>query len=134
MFPMKSESIEDLKAMNAREWKNAPEEEKMAFSCFLKEKYQGNLDSIHLYYEAFAYLKNDYYSLGLLRDICLVPGKDFVYALVKQAKTYVKTRYCLKVSNYKIDKIFIEFCAGFVHDIERKSVIFYIFYMFLNLL
>ena len=127
---MKSESIKDLKAMNAREWKNAPEEEKMAFSCFLKEKYQGNLDTIHLYYETFAYLKNDYHSLGLLQDICLLPGKDFVYALVKHDNTYAKILYCSKASNYKMDEIFIEFFVGVVHNIERKSVSFYIFLCF----
>ena len=76
MLPMKSESIEDLKAMNAREWKYSLEEEKMDYSWFLKEKYQGNLGIIHLYCVTFAYLKNDYHSLGFLRDIWLVPGKD----------------------------------------------------------
>ena len=83
-------SIKDLKSKNARELKHAPEEEKMDYSWFLKEKYQGNQDSIHLYYETFTYLKNDHHSLRLLQDICLVPGKGFVYALVKQAKTYIK--------------------------------------------
>ena len=83
-------SIEDLKSKNAREWKHAPEEEKMEYSWFVIEKYQGNPYSIHLYCATFAYLKHDYHSLGLLQDICLVLGKDFVYALVKQAKTYVK--------------------------------------------
>ena len=123
-------SIEDLKAKNAREWKHVPEEEKMYYSWFLKEKYQGNRDSIHLFCATFYYLKNDYHSLGLLRDMCFMPGKDFVYALVKQAKTYVKTQYCLKVSNYKIDEIFTEFCVGVMHDIECKSASFYILYVF----
>ena len=123
-------SIEDLKAKNAMEWKRSPEEEKFDYYWFLKEKYQGNPYSIHLYCAMFSYLKNDSHSLGLLWDICLVPGKDFVYALVKQGNTYVKLWYCLKVSNYKIDEILIEFCVGVVHDIERKSVIFYIFVCF----
>ena len=91
VFHDKVMSIKDLKEkQNEREWKHVPEEEKMDHSWFLKEKYQGNLDSIHLYCVTFAYMKNDYHSLGLLRDICLVRHKDFVYALMKQAKTYVK--------------------------------------------
>ena len=125
-----SVSIEDLKDTNAREWKHALEEEKIDYSWFLKEKYQGNPDSIHLYCATFSDPKNDYHSLGLLRDICLVPGKDFVYALVKQAKTYVKIRYYLKVSNYKINEIFTGFCAGVMHDIDHKSVSFSIFVCF----
>ena len=102
----------------------------MDYSWFLKEKYQGNPDSIDLYCATFSYLKNDYHSLGLLQDIYLVLGKDFVYAPVKQANTYVKIRYCLKVSNYKTDEIFTEFCVRVMHDIERKSVSFYIFLCF----
>ena len=54
-------SIEDLKSKNAREWKHSPKEEKMDYYWFLKEKYQGNLDIIHLYCAPFAYLKNDYH-------------------------------------------------------------------------
>ena len=123
-------SIKDLKAKNAREWKHVPEEKKMDCSWFLKEKYQGNPTSIHLYCATFSYLKNNYHSLRLLRYFCLVLGKDFVYALVKQAKTYVKMKYCLNISNYKIDEIFTVFCAGVVHDIEHKSVSFYIFVCF----
>ena len=97
-------SIKNLKANNTREGKHALEEDKMDYYWFLKEKYQGNLGSIHLYCAAFLYLKNDYHSLGLLRDIFLVPGKDFVYALVKQVKTYVQIRYCLKVQTIKSRK------------------------------
>ena len=59
-------SIEYLKAKNASEWKHAPEEDKMDYSWFLKEKYQGNQDSIHLYCATFSYQKNNYHSLGLL--------------------------------------------------------------------
>ena len=69
-------SIEDLKYKNERESKHTPKEEKIDYSWFLKEKYQGNPDSIQLYCVIFAYLKIDYHSLGLLRDICLVPSKD----------------------------------------------------------
>ena len=54
--------------------------------------------------------------------VCLVSTKDLVYALVKQPKTYVKIRYCLKVSNYKVVEIFTKFCVGILHDTERKSV------------
>ena len=43
-------SIEDLKAKNVRECKHVPGEEKMDYSWFLKDKYKGNPDSIHLYY------------------------------------------------------------------------------------
>ena len=53
----KAMSVEDLKEKNSREWKHAPQEEKMEYSWFLKEKYQGNLDSIHLYCSTLAYLK-----------------------------------------------------------------------------
>ena len=59
-----------------------------------------------------------------------MPGKDFVYAPVKQAKTYVKIRYYFMVSNYKIKEKFIEFCTGFMHIIERKAVSFYNFVCF----
>ena len=59
-------SIENLKAKNAREWKHAPEKEKIDYSWFLKEKYQGNLDSIHLYCATLAYLKKQ---LSLIRII-----------------------------------------------------------------
>ena len=54
-------SIEDLKAKNAREWKHVQEEEKMDYSWFLKEKYQGKLDSSHLYCVTFSYLNNNYH-------------------------------------------------------------------------
>ena len=124
-------SFEYLKSKNEREWKHGPDKEKMDYSWFLKEKYQGNADNIHLYYAKFAYLKNDYHSLGLLWDICLMTANEFGYALVKHDKNYVNIQYCLKVSNYKIDEIFTKFWAGVVHDIECKSVSFYIFVCFL---
>ena len=54
-------SIDNLKDKNEREWKHAPEEEKMDHSWFLKEKYQGNLDSSHLYCVTFSYLNNNYH-------------------------------------------------------------------------
>ena len=46
-------SIEDLKAKNVRECKHVPGEEKMDYSWFLKDKYQANPDSIHLYCVTF---------------------------------------------------------------------------------
>ena len=62
----KAMSIEDLKAKNTMEWKHVLEEEKMDYSWFLKEKYQGNPDSIHLYCATFSYLKK---RLSLIRTI-----------------------------------------------------------------
>ena len=62
----KSVSIEDLKAKNARECKHLLEEEKMDYSWFLKEKYQGNPNIIHLYCATLAYLKKQ---LSLIRII-----------------------------------------------------------------
>ena len=49
-------SMEDLKEKNARECKHLLEEEKMDYSWFLKEKYQGNPDNSHLHCVTFAYL------------------------------------------------------------------------------
>ena len=51
-----------------------------------------------------------------------MPGTKIVYAIVKQAKTYKKIRYCLKVSNYFVQETFSEFCEGVVNDIENERV------------
>ena len=59
----------------------------------MNEKYQGKLDSIHLYYATFPFLQPDYHSLGLLRDICVMSSTEIVYAQVKQANTFSKIRY-----------------------------------------
>ena len=58
-------SIEDIKSKNTKEWKHVLEEEKMDYSSFVKEKYQGNPHNIHLYCATFAYLKTYYHPLGL---------------------------------------------------------------------
>ena len=53
VFHEEAVSIKDLKAKNVRECKHVPGEEKMDYSWFLKDKYQGSLDSIHLYCATF---------------------------------------------------------------------------------
>jgi hypothetical protein len=45
-----------------------------------------------------------------------------VYALVKQAKNYIKIRYCFKLNNYNMDKCFTKLCAFIVDDVERDNV------------
>ena len=115
-------SFEQLKIKNAREWKNAKGEDKTIFFWYLKEKYPGKPESIHIYCAAFAFLQSDYQILGLLRDICVMPGTEIVYAIVKQPRTYKKIRYCLKVSNYFVEEIFSEFCEGIVNDIQSQRV------------
>jgi hypothetical protein len=45
-------------------------------------------------------VQGNYHPLELLRDICLGPNTNIFYALVKQAKTYIKIRFCLELSNY----------------------------------
>ena len=67
-------TFEELKNKNVREWKYATKEDKTEYSWHLKEKYEVKEDSIHLYSAAFLYIKSDYHSLGLLRDICVVSG------------------------------------------------------------
>ena len=117
-------TFEESKIKNAREWKYAAEEDRTNYFWHLKEKYQGKADSIHLYCAAFQFLQSDYQSLGLLRDICVMPGTEIVYAQVKQAKTFAKIRYCLKVSKYNVQETFTPFCEGVVHDIESGRVSF----------
>jgi len=115
-------NFEELKIKNDRDWKLANGEDKTNFSWYLKEKHSGNPKSIHVYCAAHAFLKSEYQILGLLRDICVMPDNEMVYAMVKQAKTYKKIRYCLKVSNYFVQETFSEFCEGVVKDIENERV------------
>ena len=103
-------TFEELKIKNAREWKYAVEEEKTYYSWHMKEKYQGKAYSIHLYSDAFQFLHSEYHSLGLLRGICVMPSIEIVYSHVKQAKNFVKIRYCLKVSKYNVQEAFTPFC------------------------
>jgi hypothetical protein len=56
-----------------------------------------------------------------------VPDIDIVYAPVKQAKTYIKIRYCLKLRNYNKDECFTELCASIIDDIEKGNASFFIF-------
>ena len=100
------------------------EEDKTEYFWHMKERYQSKANSIPLYSAAFPYIQLDYQSLGLLRDICVMPGIEIVYAQVKQAKTFAKIRYCLKVSKYNVQETFTPFCEGVVHDIESRRVSF----------
>jgi hypothetical protein len=36
-------------------------------------------------------VQGNYHALGLLRDICLVPATDIVYALVKQGQELISS-------------------------------------------
>jgi hypothetical protein len=85
---------------NVREWKSVEGENKLEYSWFVKDKQGNNGEHLYLYCVEFEHVQGNYQPLGLLRDICLVPDTNIVYALVKQAKTYIKIRYCLKLSNY----------------------------------
>jgi hypothetical protein len=69
-------------------------------------------------------VQGNYQAFGLLRDICLVPAIDIVYALVKQGRNYIKFRYCLKLSNYNKNECFLELCASIADDIEKGNVSF----------
>jgi hypothetical protein len=70
------------------------------------------------------HVQGNYQALGLLRDICLVPTTNIVYALLKQGKTYIKFRYCFKLSNYNKNECFSELCASIIDDIEEDNVSF----------
>ena len=83
------------------EWKIVNGESRMEHSWYLKDKQTANGEHIILYCSEFEHVQASYQSLGMLWDICLVPGTNIVYALVKQSKTYLKIRYFLKMSNYK---------------------------------
>jgi hypothetical protein len=47
---------------------------------------------------------------------------NIVYSLAKQAWTYIKIIYCLKLRNYNNDECFIELCASIIDDIEKDNV------------
>jgi hypothetical protein len=83
---------------NVREWKSVEGENKQEYSWFVKDKQGNNGDHIYLYCVKLEHVQGNYQALGLLRDICLVPATDIVYALVKQGRTYIKIRYCFKLS------------------------------------
>jgi hypothetical protein len=91
---------------NVREWKSVEGENKMEHSWFVKDKQGNNGEHLYLYCVEFEHVQGNYQALGLLRDICLVPDTYIVYALVKQARTYIKIRYCFKLSNYNRDECF----------------------------
>ena len=115
-------SFEELRMKNAREWKHATEEDRTEYHWHLKEKNQGKPESILLFCSADPYIQADYNLLGLLRDICVVPGTDIVYAQVKQAKTFAKIRYALKIAKYNVQENFTDFCQGVVDEIESRRV------------
>ena len=118
-----SPTTEVIRAMkNVREWKTINGESRMEHSWYLKDKQAANGEQIILYCVEFEHVQASYQSLGMLHDICLVPGTDIVYALVKQSKTYLKIRYCLNMSNYKKEENFTELCAMIVTDIEMGNV------------
>ena len=79
-----------------------------------------------MYCVEFEHVQESYPSLGMLQDICLVPGTYIFYALMKQLKTYLKTRYCLNMNNYKKEENFIELCAMIVTNIEMSNVSLFI--------
>jgi hypothetical protein len=54
----------------------------------------------------------------------MVPTTNIVYALVKQGRTYIKFRYCFKLSNCKKNKCYLDLCASIVDDIEKGNVSF----------
>jgi hypothetical protein len=92
---------------NVKEWKPVEGENKMEYSWFIKDKQGNNGEHLFLYcVELIEHVQGNYQPLGLLRDICLVPDTNIVYALVKQAKTYIKIRYCFKLNNYNMDECF----------------------------
>jgi hypothetical protein len=72
-------------------------------------------------------VQGNYQALILLRDRCLVPDTDIIYALVKQARTYIKIRYCLKLSNYNKYECFTELFASIIDDIEKDNVSLFYF-------
>jgi hypothetical protein len=109
---------------NVREWKSVEGENKQEYSWFLKDKQGNNGDHIYLYCVESEHVHGNYQALGLLRDICLVPATDIIYALVKQGRTYIKFRYCFKLSNYNKNECFSELCASIVDDIEKGNVSF----------
>jgi hypothetical protein len=111
---------------NVREWKIVNGESRMEHSWYLKDKQAANGEQIILYCAEFEHVQGSYQSLGMLQDICLVPGTYIVYALVKQSKTYLKIRYCLKMNNYKREENFTELCAMIVTYIEMGNVSFLI--------
>jgi hypothetical protein len=84
---------------NIREWKSVEGENKLEYSWFVKDKKDNNGDHIYLYCTELEHVLGNDQTFGLLRDICLVPTTYIVYALVKQGRTYIKFRYCFKLSN-----------------------------------
>jgi hypothetical protein len=94
-------TLELSRAMkNVREWKSMEGENKQEYSWFLKDKKGNNGDHIYVYCAKSEHVHGNYQTLGLLRDVCLVPTTDIIYALFKQGRTYIKFRYCFKLSNY----------------------------------
>ena len=72
------------KAMkNVREWKSVEGENKQEYSWFVKDKQGNNGEHLYLYCVEFEHVQGNYQALGLLRDICLVPDTDIIYALIK---------------------------------------------------
>jgi hypothetical protein len=112
---------------NVREWKFVEGENKLEFSWFVRDKQSNNGENLYLYCTDFEHVQVNYQPLSLLRDICLVPDTDIVYALVKQDKNYIKIRYCLKLSNNNRVEFFTELCASIVEDIEKGNVSLFIF-------
>ena len=109
---------------NVKEWKYVEDENELEYSWFVKFKQGNNGDHIYLYCVELEHVQGNYQALGLLRDICLVPTTNIVYALVKQGRTYIKFRYCFKLSNYNKNECFSELCASIVDDIEKGNVSF----------
>jgi hypothetical protein len=101
---LKPELSKEMK--NVREWKYVEGENKQEYSWFVKDKQGNNGEHIYLYCVELELVQGNYQALGLLRDICLVPATDIFYALFKQGRTYIKFRYCFKLSNYNKNEFF----------------------------
>jgi hypothetical protein len=87
-------------------------ENKQEYSWFVKDKQGNNEDHIYFYCAESEHVQGNYQALGLLQDICLVPATYIVYALVKQGRTYIKFKYCFKLSNYNKNEYFFQ---NYVH-------------------
>jgi hypothetical protein len=108
---------------NVREWKYVEGENKLNILGLLKTSKE-TMEIIYMYCVELEHVEANYQALSLLRDICLVPTTYIVYALVKQGRTYIKFRYCFKLSNYNKNVCFSELRASIVDDIEKGNVSF----------
>jgi hypothetical protein len=109
---------------NVGERKSVEGENKLEYSFFVKDKKDNNGYHIYLYCAELEHVQGNYQTLGLFGDICLVSAIYIVYALDKQGRTYIKIRYCFKLSNYNKNECFPELCASIVDDIEKDNVSF----------